>query len=97
MKRKRKITLAQALAHKHHDFAGTCGTCHHSRVISREDIEALQLPPSMRVDELEARFRCSSCGAKTISFQVRIRNAPYSADRRAIASESEKVQNPRRF
>lgn len=80
VKRKPKITLGEALRHVNHDFAGHCQTCNHRRVIRREEIVALELPASMRVDELEARYRCAKCGNKTISFQLSIRNAPYTPD-----------------
>lgn len=78
MKRPRKITLVQALRHEGDDFSGRCGSCGHGRIIRREEVLAMKLSPQMRVDQLEARYRCTQCGERAISFQTHQRNAPFS-------------------
>ncbi|MEM7442673.1 MAG: hypothetical protein AAF414_05000 [Pseudomonadota bacterium] len=78
MKRHRKITLAQALRHESDDFSGRCGACGRGQIIRREVVLAMKLSPQTRVDQLEARYRCTRCGECAVSFQTHQRNGPFS-------------------
>lgn len=78
IKRTPKITLASALRHEDDDFFGYCLACHCSRIIPREDIIAMNLPGHTRVDQLEAWYRCTRCGAHAITLQISKRSLPGS-------------------
>jgi|GEM_PF-6752754 len=78
LERTRKIPLGQILRRLSYDLNGMCLHCKRHKLIKQKVVLDLNPPPTMRLDEFEARFRCTGCGNHTIVFQLANANAPFS-------------------